>query len=160
MTEGNWIAMPGVPLITAGDPEAAVREEGDVTGAPGDGARAAEETTGPTTDEERVNSATGPSVEVERAEAAEETVPPAPASPVAASVPEVDSAPMPDEAVVAAVNTEENAGADALEAAHVAELEAALLAASSPGREDPAEPAAASVAAPTEAPVVTEEAEV
>jgi hypothetical protein len=160
MTECSWIAMPGVPLITAGDPEAAVREEGDVIGAPGDGARAAEETTGPTTDEEHVNRETGPSVEVERTEAAEETVPPTPASPVAASVPEVDSAPVPDESVAAAVNTEENAGADASEAAHVAELEAALLAASSPRREDPAEPAAASVAAPTEAPVVTEEAEV
>jgi hypothetical protein len=160
MTECSWIAMPGVPLITAGDPEAAVREEGDVIGTPGDGARAAEETTGPTTDEEHVNRATGPSVEVERTEAAEETVPPTPASPVAASVPEVDSAPVPDEAVAAAVNTEENAGADASEAAHVAELEAALLAASSPRREDPAEPAAASIATPTEAPVVTEEAEV
>jgi hypothetical protein len=160
MTEVNWIVMPGVPLITAGGPEAVVREEGNVTGAPGDGARSAEETTGPTTDEERVNRATGPSVEVERTEAAEETVPPAPASPGAASVPEVDSAPVPDEAAAAAVNTEENAGADASEAAHAAELEAVLLAASSPGREDPAEPAAAAVAAPTEAPVVTEEAEV
>jgi hypothetical protein len=160
MMEGNWIAMPGVPLITSGDPEAAVREEGVVTSAPGDGARTAEETTGPTTDEERVNKATGSSIEVERTEAAEETVPPTVASPVAASVPEVDSAPVPDEAVAAAVNTEENAGADASEAAHVAELEAVLLAASSLGREDPAEPAAASVAAPSEAPVVTEEAEV
>jgi hypothetical protein len=160
MMEGNWIAMPGVPLITSGDPEAAVREEGVVTSAPGDGARTAEETTGPTTDEERVNKATGSSIEVERTEAAEETVPPTVASPVAASVPEVDSAPVPDEAVAAAVNTEENAGADASEAVHVAELEAVLLAASSLGREDPAEPAAASVAAPSEAPVVTEEAEV
>jgi hypothetical protein len=160
MMEGNWIAMPGVPLITSGDPEAAVREEGVVTSAPGDGARTAEETTGPTTDEERVNKATGSSIEVERTEAAEETVPPTVASPVAASVPEVDSAPVPDEAVAATVNTEENAGADASEAAHVAELEAVPLAASSLGREDPAEPAAASVAAPSEAPVVTEEAEV
>jgi hypothetical protein len=160
MTEGNWIAMPGVPLITAGDLEAAVMEEGNVTDAPGDGARAAEETTGPTTEEERVNRATGPSVEVERTEAAEETVPPAPASPVAAAVPEADSAPVPDEAVAAAINTEENAGADASEAVHVAELKAILLAASSPGREDPAEPAAAAVATPSEAPVVTKEAEV
>jgi hypothetical protein len=160
MTEGNWIAMPGVPLITAGDPEGAVREEGNVSGAPGDGARAAEETMGPTTDEERVNRATGPSVDVERTEAAVETVPPVPASPVATSVPEVDSAPVPDEAVAAAINTEENAGADASEAAHVAELEAALLAASSPGREDPAEPAAVLVVAPTEAPDITEGAEV
>jgi hypothetical protein len=160
MMEGNWITMPGVPLITARDPEAAVREEGEVTDAPGDGARTAKETTGPTTEEERVDRATGPSVEVERTEAAEEAVPPAPASPGAASVPEVDSAPTPDEAVAATVITEENARADASEAAHVAELEAVLLAASSPGREDPAEPAATLAAAPTEAPVVTEEAEV
>jgi hypothetical protein len=67
---------------------------------------------------------------------------------------------VPDEAVAAAVVNEENAGADASEAAHVADLEAVLLAASSPGREDPADPAAASATAPTEAPVVTEEAEV
>jgi hypothetical protein len=160
MTEGNWITMLGVPLITSGDPEAAAREEGEVTGAPGDGARAAEETTGPTTEEERVDGKTGPSVEVERTEAAEEVVPPAPASPGAAPVTEVHSAPVPDEAVAAAVITEENPGADASEAAHVVELEAALLAASSPGREDPAEPAADSAAAPIEPPVVTEEAEV
>jgi hypothetical protein len=153
MTEGNWITMPGVPLITSGDPEAAAREEGEVTGA-------AEETTGPTTEEERVDRATGPSVEVERTEAAKDVVPPAPASPGVAPVPEVHSAPVPDEAVAAAVITEENAGADASEAAHVAELEAALLAASSPGREDPAEPAADAAAAPVEAPIVTEEAEV
>jgi hypothetical protein len=67
---------------------------------------------------------------------------------------------VPDEAAAAAVNTEENAGGDASDTAHAAELEAALLAVSSPGREDPAEPAAAVVAAPTEAPVVTGEAEV
>jgi hypothetical protein len=67
---------------------------------------------------------------------------------------------VPDEAVEATVITEENAGADASEAAHVAELEVALLAASSPGCEDPAEPAADAAAAPVEAPVVTEEAEV
>jgi hypothetical protein len=160
MTEGNWITMPGVPLITSEDPEAAAREEGEVTSAPGDGSRAAEKTTGPTLEEERVDRATGPSVEVEHTEAAEEVVPPAPASPGAAPVVEVHSAPVPDEVVAAAVTTEENAGADASEAAHVAELEAALLAASSPGREDPAKPAADSAAAPVEAPVVTEEAEV
>jgi hypothetical protein len=160
MTEGNWITMPGVPLITSGDPEVATREEGEVTGAPGDGARAAEETTGPTTEEECVDRATGPSVEVERTEATEEVVPPAPASPGAAPIPEVHSAPVLDEAVAAAVITEENARADAPEAAHVADLEAALLAASSSVREDPTELAANSTAAPIEAPVVTEEAEV
>jgi hypothetical protein len=65
---------------------------------------------------------------------------------------------------------EEDSAADASEAAHVAELEAALLAVSSPGGEAPAEPgvdaAVASVKAPeasavlNEAPIVTEGAEV
>jgi hypothetical protein len=84
------------------------------------------------------------------------------------------------EAVAVVATTEEDTGADASEAAHAAELEAALLAASSPGRESPTEPAtdvaaapsetpdAAAVpseapvaaAAPSEAPVVTEGAEV
>jgi hypothetical protein len=157
MTEGNWIAMPGVPLITVGNPEAVAVEGGNVTDAPGNGARAAEGTTGPTSDEARMDRATGPSDEVEHIEAAVETISPAPASPGAATVPEVDAAPVTDEAAPAAVNTEENAGGDASEMAHAAELEAALLAASSPGREDPAEPAAA---APAEASVVTAEAEV
>jgi hypothetical protein len=67
---------------------------------------------------------------------------------------------VPDEAVAVAVVTAENARADASEAAHVAELEAALLAASSPGREDPTELAADAAVAPVEAPVVTEGAEV
>jgi hypothetical protein len=101
--------------------------------------------------------ATGPSDEVERTEAAVETVSPAPASPGAAAVPEIDAAPVPNEAAPVAVNTEENAGGDASETAHAADLEAALLAASSPGCEDPTEPAAV---APAEAPVVTAEAEV
>jgi hypothetical protein len=157
VTEGNWIAMSGVPLITAGNPEAAAGDEGNGTDAPGDGACAAEETTGPTSDEARVDRATGPSDEVERTEAAVRTVFPAPASPGAAVVPEVDAAPAPDEAAPITVNTEENTGGDTSETAHTAELEAALLAASSPGREGPTEPAAA---VPAEAPVVTTEAEV
>jgi hypothetical protein len=157
MMEGDWIAMPGVPLIAAGNPEAAAEEEGDGTNAPGDGARAAEETTRPTSDEARVDRATGPLDEVERAEAAVGTVSPAPASPGAVAVPEVDAAPAPDEVAPATVNTEGNAGGDTLEMAHTAELEAALLAASSPGREGPPEPAAAE---PAEAPVITAEAEV
>jgi hypothetical protein len=160
MTKGNWIAMPRVPLITAGDPETTVGEEGNVADAPGDGACTVEGTTGTTSGEARPDRATGPSDAVERTEGAMETVPPAPASPGATSVPEVDAAPVPDEAAAVAVNTEENAGGDTSETAHAAELEAALLAASSPGREDPAKPAAAAVVAPTEAPVVTEEAEV
>jgi hypothetical protein len=160
MMEGNWITMPGVPLITVGGPEAAAREEGEVTGAPGDEAGAAEDTTAPTTEEERADGAPGLAAEVERTEAAEETVPPAPASTGAAPVPEVESTPAPDEAVAAAATPEEDVGADASEAAHVAELEAALLAASSPGREGPAEPAADAAAVLVETPVVTEGAEV
>jgi hypothetical protein len=97
MMEGDWIAMPGVPLITAGNPEAATGEEGVGTDAPGGGARAAEETTGPTSDEAHVDRAAGPSDEVERTEAAVGTVSPAPASPGVAVVPEVDAAPAPVE---------------------------------------------------------------
>jgi hypothetical protein len=160
MTEGNWISMLGVPLITAGGPEAAAREEGEVTGAPGDEAGAAEDTTAPTTEEERADGAPGPAAEVERTEAAEETVPPAPVSAGAASVLEVESAPVPSEAIATAATLEEDAGADASEAAHVAKLEAALLAARSPKREGTAEPAADAAAVPVEAPVVTEGAEV
>jgi hypothetical protein len=82
----------------------------------------------------------------------------------------VESAPAQGDVVVAAATIEGDSAADASEAAHVAELEAALLAASSPGDEAPAEPAAdaavASVEAPdaaamlSEAPIVTEGAEV
>jgi hypothetical protein len=157
MTEGNWIAMPGVPLITAGDPEAAAAEEGNVTDAPGEGAPAAEGATGPASEEARVDRATGPSDEVERTEAAVETVSPAPTSLEAAAVPEVDTAPAPDEVAPVAVNTKENVGGDTLETAHATELEAALLAASSPGREGPTESAAV---VPAEDPVIVAEAEV
>jgi hypothetical protein len=82
----------------------------------------------------------------------------------------VEVAPAQGDVAVAAATVEENSAADASEAAHVAELEAALLAASSPGGEVPVEPAVdasvASVEAPeasavlNEAPIVTEGAEV
>jgi hypothetical protein len=121
---------------------------------PGDCARAAEGTTGATSDEARTDRATRPPDEVKRAETAVETVFPAPASPGATAAPEVNAAPAPDEAAPVAVITEENAGNDTSETVHTAELEAALLAASSSRREDPAEPAAT---APAEAPVVTAE---
>jgi hypothetical protein len=150
MAEGSWIAMPGVPLITAGGPDAAAREEGEVIGALGDEAGVAEDTMAPTTEGECTDGASGPAAEVDRAEAAEETVPPAPAS--AGAAPGVESTPVPDEAVAVVANTEEDAGADASEAAHAAELEAALLAASSPRRESPAEPAADAAAVPVETP--------
>jgi hypothetical protein len=157
MMEGDWIAMPGVPLITAGDLEVAAGVEGDGTNAPGDGAHAAEEATGPMSDEVHAYRAMEPSDEAERVEAAVGTIAPAPASPGATTVPEEDAAPAPDEVVPAAANAEESAGGDASEVAHAAELEAALLAASSPGHEGPPEPTAAE---PAETPVITAKAEV
>jgi hypothetical protein len=157
MMEGDWIAMPRVPLIAAGNPEAAAGVEGDGTNAPGDGSRTAEEATGPASDEVRADRATEHSDEAERAAATMGTVAPALASPGAAAVPEEDTAPAPEEVVPATANTEENTGGDASEMAHAAELEATLLAASSPGHEGPPEPA---VAEPAETPVVTAEAEV
>jgi hypothetical protein len=132
-------------------------EEGNVTDAPGDGAPAAEGATGPASEEALVDRATRPSDEAERTEAAVETVSPAPTSLEAAAVPEVDATPAADEAAPVAVNTEENIGGDTSETVHAAELEAALLAASSPGREGPTESA---VAAPADDPVVVAEAEV
>jgi uncharacterized Ntn-hydrolase superfamily protein len=82
----------------------------------------------------------------------------------------VEFAPAQGDVVAATATVEEDSAADDSEAAHVAELEAALLAASSPGGEAPAEPAVdaavASVEAPetsvmlNEAPIVTEGAEV
>jgi hypothetical protein len=148
--------MPGVPLIATGNPEVAAGMEGDGTNAPSDGARAAEEATGPTSDEVHVDRAMAPSDEAERAEAAVGTVAPVPASPGAAvAVPEVDAAPAPDE--VAPATSKENAGGDTSEMAHAAELEATLLAAGSIGSEGPLEAAAAELA---ETPVVTTEAEV
>jgi hypothetical protein len=59
---------------------------------------------------------------------------------------------MPAETVAVVATTEEDTGADASEAAHAAELEAALLAASSPGRESPTEPAADAASVPVETP--------
>jgi hypothetical protein len=156
MMEGDWIAMTGVPLIAAGNPEVAAGVEGDGTNAPGDGARAAEEATGPTSDEVRVDRATTPSDKAECAEAVAGTVAPVLASPGAAAVPGEDATPVPDEVAPITANAEEDAGGDASEMAHAAELEATLLAASSPEREGPPEPAAAE---PAETPVVTAEAE-
>jgi hypothetical protein len=140
MTEGDWIAMPCVPLITAGGPEAAAREEGGVTGIPDDEAGTAEDTTAPTTEEGHAGGAPEPAAEGEHAEAADGTAPPASTVLEAAPVPEVELAPAQGDVVAAAATVEEDSAADASEAAHVAELEAALLAASSPGGEAHAEP--------------------
>jgi hypothetical protein len=97
MMEGDWIAMPEVPLIAAGNSEAAAGEEGNGTSIPGDSARAAKEAIGPMSDEVRVDRATAPSDDVERADAAVGTVAPVLASPGATAVPEGDAAPAPDE---------------------------------------------------------------
>jgi hypothetical protein len=111
-----------------------------------------------------------PATEGECAEAADRTAPFVPAGLEAAPVTEEELAPAHGDVVAAAVPVEEDAAADASEAAHAAELEATLLAASSPGGEGPVElavdAAVASVEAPevsvvlSEAPVVTEGAEV
>jgi hypothetical protein len=160
MMEGDWIAMPGVPLIAAGNPEAAAGVEGDGTNAPGDGARAVEEATGVMSDKARVDRATAPSDEAERAEAAVGTIAPVLASPGAAAVPEEDAALAPDEVAPAIANTEENAGGDTSEMAHAVELDAALLAASSPRGAPPPPPPEPAAAEPAKTPVVTAEAEV
>jgi hypothetical protein len=62
-----------------------------------------------------------------------------PAVPVASL--EGDDVPTPDGNAPAVASAEENPAGDASQIAHVAELEATLLTASSPGREAPLEPA-------------------
>jgi hypothetical protein len=170
MKEGEWIAMPGVPLITAEGSVAAAPRGGEAAGVPEDETHGAEDTTAPTTEEGRGGDAPGAAAEEEQAEAAAGTAPPAPAGLEATSATEEEATLAPAEAAAAAAPTEENTAADASEAAHEAELEAALLAASSPGGEGPAEAAVTTTVASveatetsavlSEAPVVTEGAEV
>jgi hypothetical protein len=143
--------MPGVPLIAAGG------MEGDRTTAPGDITHATEESTEPASDGVRIGGSTRPSDEAERAEAAVGNVAPVPAPSRTAAVPGEDAAPVADEVVPAAADAKENVGGNASEMVHAAELEATLLAASSPGREGPPKPAAAE---PATTPVVTADAEV
>jgi hypothetical protein len=95
--------MPGVPLITAGDPAAAAQEEGEAAGAPENEAGAAEDTTAPTTEERHGEGAPGPTIEGERAEAAAGTAPSASAGLEAAPTTEEEVAPAPGDAVAAAV---------------------------------------------------------
>jgi hypothetical protein len=93
-----------------------------------------------------------------------------PVGPETAPAAEEELAPAPGDVVAAAVPAREDTAADASESAHATELEAALLAASSPGGKGPAEPAVdaavASVEATkastvlSEAPVVAEGAKV
>jgi hypothetical protein len=157
MREGDWITMPGVPLITAGHAEAAADVENDRAGVQCDDARATEEAIRPGAENVREDGAEGPSGETERAKATMNNVVPAltPTRPTAA--PEGDAVPAPDENVPVVASAEENPVGDASETAHATELEATLLAASSPGRKAPSEPTAAES---TEPPVVATEAEV
>jgi hypothetical protein len=137
MREGDWIAMPGVPLITAGHAEAAADVENDRAGVQCDDARATEEAMRPGAEDVRDDSAEGPTGETERAEATVNNVVPAltPTGPAAAA--EGDAVPAPDENVPTAASAKENPVGDTSETAHAAELEATLLAASSPGRGPP-----------------------
>jgi hypothetical protein len=157
MREGDWIAMPGVPLITAGHTEAAADVEKDSASTQCDDARATEKATGPGAENVRDDGAEDPLVATEHAEATVNDVVSAltPTGPVAAL--EEDSVPTPDGNAPATASAEENPAGDALETGHATELEATLLAASSPGRETPPEPAAAES---TEPPVIATEAEV
>jgi hypothetical protein len=105
----------------------------------------------------RDDGAEGPSDDAQRAAATVGTIVPASTSPVTAAAPDEDAIPALDENVRAAASTREVPGGDASEMAHAAELEATLLAASSPEREAPPEPPGAE---PTETPLLTTEAKV
>jgi hypothetical protein len=83
----------------------------------------------------RDDGAEGPSDNAERAVATVDTIVPAFTSPGTAAAPEGEAVPAPDENVRAVASTGETPGGDASEMAHAAELEATLLAASSPERE-------------------------
>jgi hypothetical protein len=135
MREGDWITMPGVPLITAGHAEAAADVENNKAGPQCDDARATEEATRPGAENVRDDGAEGPSGETERAEATMNDVVPALTPTGLVAAPEGDAVPAPDKNVPTAATAEENLVGDTSETAHAAELEATLLAASSPGRE-------------------------
>jgi hypothetical protein len=143
--------MPGVPLITGGGPAAAAPEEGEAVDVAEDEAGAAEDATAPNTKEGHGRGAPGPATDGERAETAVGTALSALAGLEAAPVPEEEVAPAPGEAVAAPVPAEEDATTGTSEAAHAAELEAMLLAASSPVGEGPAEAAVDATVASVEA---------
>jgi hypothetical protein len=144
MKEGDWIAMPGVPLITA---EGNVAEGGavsDVGGAEADAQRddyrATEEAARPEAETMRDDGVEGPSDDAEHTVATVGTIVPSFATPGTAAAPEGDAVPAPDEDARAAASTGETPGGDTSEMAHAAELEATLLAANSPEREAPRSP--------------------
>jgi hypothetical protein len=160
MTEGEWIAMPGVPLLNAEGSGAAAPQGGEAAGVPEDETRSAEDITARTTEEGPGGDAPGAAAEEGEAEAAAGTAPSAPAGLETASATEEEVTLAPVEAAAAVAPTEENTAADASDAAHAAELKAALLAASSPDGEEPAEAAVAATVASvgaTEASAVLDE---
>jgi hypothetical protein len=65
MMDGDWITMPGVPLITAQGSVAAAQEGGEAADAPVDEAGAAGDMTAPTTEEGHRGGAPGPTTEGE-----------------------------------------------------------------------------------------------
>jgi hypothetical protein len=161
MEEGNWISMPGVPLITT---EGAAAERGAAADTEGGGADAqcddASDTEGVARlDVEAIHDdrVEGPMDDAERTMATVCTIVAACSSPKVAAAPDGDAVPAPDEDAHAAASTRGPPGGDASEMAHAAELEATLLATSSPEREAPPEPVGAEQ---TEPPLITAEAEV
>jgi hypothetical protein len=162
MMDGDWIAMPGVPLITAAGLGAVAPEEGAAAGIAGGEAGIAEDAMAPDAEGRHGRDATGPATEEERTETTTEAAPSAPAGLEAAPASEGGVAPEAGDAEGAMVSAGD-ATVEASNAAHAAELEATLLAASSPGGEGPAEAAVEATEASVvvdEAAVVTEGAEV
>jgi hypothetical protein len=108
MSEGDWIAMLGVPLIAVGNAEvargASADLEGDGTGAQCGDARVTEEATRPGAKNVRDDSAKGPSDETERVEATVNTIVPTLTSLGTAAAPEGDSVHAPDENVPTAAS--------------------------------------------------------
>jgi hypothetical protein len=161
MEEANWIAIPRVPLVTT---EAVAAERGAATDMGGSGAdaqhddaRVTEEVARPDTEAVRDDGAEGPSDDAECAVATVGTIVAASTSPGIAAAPDGDAFPAPDKDVRAATSAQGALGGDASEMVHVAELEAMLLAASSPKREAPPSPEPVGDEQ-TETPILTTEA--
>jgi hypothetical protein len=148
MEEGNWIAMAGIPLIsvegTAAEGGAAADAEGGGTVVQHGDAHEAEglatqgaEATHDDRAERIIPAAETPAHDVERAVAAEDATLAAHTSPEATATPTEDPVHAPAQDVHEAAC--EPTGGDADKRAHIAELEAVLLAVSSPAHEAPPE---------------------
>jgi hypothetical protein len=116
MREGDWIAMPRVPLIAARSVEVATGAAADVGGNGAsvqcDDACVTEEVARPEAESVCDDSAKGPSDDAERTVVTVDTIVPALTSPGTAAAPEGDAVPTPDENVPAAASAEENPGGD------------------------------------------------